>query len=34
MFAKNFPVDFYLITVIFLGSVNENLSGKVIHPLI
>lgn len=34
VFAKDFPVDFDLITVIFLGSIIEDLSGEVIHPLI
>lgn len=34
IFGEGFPVDFYLITVVLLGSIVEDLSGEVVHPLI
>lgn len=34
IFDEDFPVDFYLITVVLLGSIVVDLSGEVVHPLI
>ena len=34
VFGKDFPVDLDLVAVVLLGSVVEDLSGEVVHPLV